>query len=50
MAYIVKKDIAKVKLIASGAGTYIDCVFKFIGQLGLPRENIIVCDSKSDFP
>lgn len=43
---IVKKDIAKVKLIASGAGAASIACLNLLVNLGLPRENIIVCDSK----
>ncbi|MFC0858827.1 NADP-dependent malic enzyme [Pasteurella multocida] len=43
---IVKKDIAKVKLIASGAGAASIACLNLLVSLGLPRENIIVCDSK----
>ncbi|XWY18743.1 NADP-dependent malic enzyme [Bisgaard Taxon 45] len=43
---IVKKDIAKVKLVASGAGAASIACLNLLVHLGLPRENIIVCDSK----
>ncbi|HDR1496117.1 TPA: NADP-dependent malic enzyme [Pasteurella multocida] len=43
---IVKKDIAKVKLIASGAGAASIACLNLLVSLGLPRENIVVCDSK----
>ncbi|VEI58316.1 NADP-dependent malic enzyme [Pasteurella multocida] len=43
---IVKKDIAKVKLVASGAGAASIACLNLLVSLGLPRENIIVCDSK----
>ncbi len=43
---IQKKDIAKVKVVASGAGAAgMACLDMFI-TLGVARENIIVCDSK----
>ncbi|MGY4676801.1 NADP-dependent malic enzyme [Pasteurella sp. P03HT] len=43
---IVKKDIAKVKLVASGAGAASIACLNLLVSLGLPRENIVVCDSK----
>lgn len=43
---IVKKDIAKVKLVASGAGAASIACLNLLVSLGLPRANIIVCDSK----
>ncbi|MGC6358519.1 NADP-dependent malic enzyme [Bisgaard Taxon 45] len=43
---IVKKDIAKVKLVVSGAGAASIACLNLLVHLGLPRENIIVCDSK----
>lgn len=43
---IQKKDISKVKIVASGAGAAgMSCLEMFI-VLGAKRENIIVCDSK----
>ncbi len=43
---VVGKDIAKVKLVCSGAGAAaIACLDLMVG-VGLKRENIIVCDSK----
>ena len=43
---VVGKDIAKVKLVCSGAGAAaIACLDLLIG-LGLKRENVMVCDSK----
>ncbi|NDP42766.1 MAG: NADP-dependent malic enzyme [Aromatoleum sp.] len=43
---VVDKDIAKVKLVCSGAGAAaIACLDLMIG-LGLKRENVVVCDSK----
>lgn len=41
-----EKDISKVKVVASGAGAAgIACLYMFI-EMGVKRENIIVCDSK----
>ena len=43
---VVGKDIAKVKLVCSGAGAAaIACLDLLVG-LGLKRENVMVCDSK----
>ena len=43
---LVGKDIAKVKLVASGAGAAaIACLDVMVG-LGVRRENVFVCDSK----
>ena len=43
---VVGKDIAKVKLVCSGAGAAaIACLDLMVG-VGLKRENVIVCDSK----
>ncbi|NMG32995.1 NADP-dependent malic enzyme [Azoarcus sp. TTM-91] len=43
---VVGKDIAKVKLVCSGAGAAaIACLDLMVG-LGLKRENVYVCDSK----
>jgi len=43
---VVGKDIAKVKLVCSGAGAAaIACLDLMVG-VGLKRENIMVCDSK----
>ena len=43
---VVGKDIAKVKLVCSGAGAAaIACLDLMVG-VGLKRENIVVCDSK----
>jgi len=43
---VVGKDIAKVKLVCSGAGAAaIACLDLMVG-VGLRRENVIVCDSK----
>ena len=43
---VVDKDVARVKLVCSGAGAAaIACLDLMIG-LGLKRENVIVCDSK----
>ena len=43
---VVQKDIAKVKLVCSGAGAAaIACLDLMVG-LGLKRENVYVCDSK----
>ncbi len=43
---VVDKDIAKAKLVCSGAGAAaIACLDLLVG-LGLKRENVIVCDSK----
>jgi malate dehydrogenase (oxaloacetate-decarboxylating)(NADP+) len=43
---VVGKDVAKVKLVCSGAGAAaIACLDLMVG-VGLQRENVIVCDSK----
>jgi len=43
---VVDKDIARVKLVCSGAGAAaIACLDLLVG-LGLSRENVVVCDSK----
>jgi len=43
---VVGKDIAKIKLVCSGAGAAaIACLDLMVG-VGLKRENVIVCDSK----
>ncbi|WP_075602973.1 NADP-dependent malic enzyme [Saccharicrinis aurantiacus] len=43
---VVKKDRNKVKLVVSGAGaSALSCIKIFI-ELGLNKDNIIVCDSK----
>src|SRR5512139_4156199 len=43
---VVGKDIAKVKLVCSGAGAAaIACLDLMVG-VGLKRENVVVCDSK----
>ena len=43
---VVNKDIAKAKLVCSGAGAAaIACLDLLVG-LGLKRENVMVCDSK----
>ena len=43
---VVGKDIAKVKLVCSGAGAAaIACLDLMVG-VGLKRENVMVCDSK----
>ena len=43
---VVDKDIAKAKLVCSGAGAAaIACLDLLVG-LGLKRENVMVCDSK----
>jgi len=43
---VVGKDIAKVKLVCSGAGAAaIACLDLMVG-VGLKRENVLVCDSK----
>ena len=43
---VVDKDIAKARLVCSGAGAAaIACLDLLVG-LGLKRENVIVCDSK----
>lgn len=43
---IVNKDIRQVKLVASGAGAASIACLNLLVSLGLPRENIVVCDSK----
>ncbi|NBI12982.1 NADP-dependent malic enzyme [[Haemophilus] felis] len=43
---IVNKEISQVKLVASGAGAASIACLNLLVSLGLPRENIVVCDSK----
>ena len=43
---IVKKNIAEVKLVVSGAGASAIACMNLLVELGLQRRNIIVCDSK----
>lgn len=43
---IVKKDIAQVRLVASGAGAASIACLNLLVSLGMKRENITVCDSK----
>ncbi len=40
------RDINKIKLVASGAGASATACLNILIELGLPRENITVCDSK----
>ena len=41
---IVEKDIAKIKLVVSGAGAAAISCLRFYVSLGVRKENIIVCD------
>ena len=43
---VVGKDIAKVKLVCSGAGAAAIACLDLLIRLGLKRENVMVCDSK----
>lgn len=43
---IFKKDITQVKLVCSGAGAAAIACLDLLLELGLKKENIIVCDSK----
>lgn len=43
---IFKKNIAKVKLVCSGAGAAAIACLDLLLELGLKKENIIICDSK----
>ncbi len=43
---VVGKDIAKVKLVCSGAGAAAIACLDLMVSLGLRRENVYVCDSK----
>ena len=43
---VVGKDIAKVKLVTSGAGAAALACLELLVQLGMPRENITVTDIK----
>lgn len=43
---IAKKDIAEVKLVASGAGAAGIACLEMMIEMGMKRENILVCDSK----
>ncbi len=43
--HLVKKDVADVKLVASGAGAAALACLDLIVSLGLPLRNITVCDS-----
>ena len=43
---VVGKDLAKVKLVASGAGAASLSCLKLLVSMGLDRKNIVVCDSR----
>jgi len=43
---IIKKDMAKIKLVVNGAGAAGIACAKFYEQLGVTHENIFMCDSK----
>lgn len=43
---LIKKDIAQVKLVCSGAGAAAIACLDLLVALGMKRENITVCDSK----
>ena len=43
---VVGKDIARVKLVCSGAGAAAIACLDLLIAVGLARENVIVCDSK----
>jgi malate dehydrogenase (oxaloacetate-decarboxylating)(NADP+) len=43
---VVAKDIAKVRLVCSGAGAAAVACLDLLVALGLRRDNVIVCDSK----
>ena len=43
---VVGKDIAKVKLVCSGAGASAIACLDLLVRLGLKPENVLVCDSK----
>lgn len=43
---LVNKSIETVKLVASGAGAASIACLNLLVTLGLPRQNIVVCDSK----
>ncbi|WP_291721075.1 NADP-dependent malic enzyme [Bernardetia sp.] len=43
---LVKKDIDKIKVVVSGAGASAISCLKIFVDLGVNRQNIIVCDSK----
>jgi malate dehydrogenase (oxaloacetate-decarboxylating)(NADP+) len=43
---VVDKDIAKAKLVCSGAGAAAIACLDLLAGLGLKRENVMVCDSK----
>ncbi len=43
---VVGKDLAKVKLVASGAGAASLSCLKLLVSMGLDRNNIMVCDSR----
>ena len=43
---LVEKDIAKVRVVASGAGAAAIACLDLLVALGVKRENITVCDSK----
>ncbi|MCB9983270.1 MAG: NADP-dependent malic enzyme [Rhodospirillales bacterium] len=44
--HIAGRDIKKIKLVTSGAGASATACLNILIELGLPRENITVCDSK----
>ncbi|MDN0076197.1 NADP-dependent malic enzyme [Crenobacter sp. SG2303] len=43
---LVNKDIAKVRVVASGAGAAAIACLELLVALGVTRENVTVCDSK----
>ena len=43
---IVKKDLKDIKLVVSGAGASALASCQLLGLMGLPKENLILCDSK----
>ncbi len=43
---IVEKDISDIKLVASGGGAASIACIDLIVSMGLPKENVTVCDSK----
>ncbi len=42
---ITKRDIKKIKVVVSGAGAAAISVSKLFFELGLPKQNLIMCDS-----
>ena len=44
--HLTGRDIAKTKLVCNGAGSAGIATLELLSAMGLPRENVILCDSK----